>query len=162
MKLSEEDYYQKIRLAILVAFDIIVINDNDEVLLGRRRNAPAKGLLFTPGGNVYKGETFEQAIRRISGKELGFEISLKDVRLSGIYDQRYKENFRDSKFPSCYIDFAFEYKLKRDKIGKENFLAQHSEMVWMKKKEILKNKEIHKFVKSYFIKDAENKLACLT
>ncbi len=159
MSLNEEDYYQKVRLAILVAFDLIIINNKGQVLVGERTNAPAKGFLFTPGGNVHKGETFDEAIRRISSKELGFEISLKETRLNGIYDQKYKENFRDSSFGSQYLDLAFEHKLGNNKIDKKTFLRQHKNLMWMSVKEIMKSKDVHDYVKNYFMKGAPNKLS---
>lgn len=158
MTLNKEDYYQKVKLAILVAFDILVINDKNQVLLGKRKNAPAKDFLFTPGGNMHKGETFEEAIRRISSKEIGFEISLPEVKLNGIYDQTYKENFIDDKFPSQYIDFAFEYKIKNKKVDENIFLSQHADIVWMPIEEIMKSKIVHQYVKNYFIKNPNNKL----
>ena len=52
MKLSRNEYYQKVKLSILVAFDLNVIDKEGRILLGNRKNDPAKGYFFTPGGSV--------------------------------------------------------------------------------------------------------------
>ena len=153
MKLSLKDYYQKVKLSILVSFDINVIDKEKRILLGKRKNNPAKGYFFTPGGNVYKGESFEKAIRRISKRELGFEISPKEVHLNGVSSQIYKNNFKDSHFSTHYYTFNFSYRLKKNqKINETIFLKQHSAIKWMKKENLLKDKEVHIYVKNYFKK----------
>lgn len=73
----EEDLYKKILEAIpVVCVDALIVH-NDEFLLGRRQNKPAKGEWFTPGGRVMKGETLVDAIVRKVREETGladFEV----------------------------------------------------------------------------------------
>lgn len=46
------------------------------VLLVRRVNEPAKGRWFWPGTRLYKGERFEEAVRRLAKEELGISINV--------------------------------------------------------------------------------------
>jgi hypothetical protein len=54
--LSHAELDTVIRHAPLVAIDLIIRNARDEVLLGLRKNEPAKGCYFVPGGTILKSE----------------------------------------------------------------------------------------------------------
>jgi colanic acid biosynthesis protein WcaH len=62
MKLSEEQFQQLLRDAVLVSLDLLIVNERQEVLLGKRRNPPARGYWFVPGGRIYKGDSSEKAL----------------------------------------------------------------------------------------------------
>ena len=76
--LSVEDFAGVVRLTPLVAIDLIVRDSAGRVLLGERKNEPAKGSFFVPGGRITKNETLTAAFRRITRAELGVERSLTD------------------------------------------------------------------------------------
>jgi colanic acid biosynthesis protein WcaH len=46
------------------------------VLLLRRTNEPAAGEWFWPGTRLFKGESFQSAVKRLSQEELGIEVEL--------------------------------------------------------------------------------------
>ncbi len=50
MHLDDEKFLEIIDLSPLVSIDLIVYNDKNEVLLGKRANRPAKDYWFVPGG----------------------------------------------------------------------------------------------------------------
>lgn len=52
----------------------LLVEQNGEFLLARRKNEPAKGEWFVPGSRLYKGETFNQAINRIADEELSIRV----------------------------------------------------------------------------------------
>ena len=54
IELNHDDLAEVIRLAPLVAIDLIIENDYGQVLLGLRTNEPAKGYWFVPGGRIQK------------------------------------------------------------------------------------------------------------
>lgn len=54
----------------------IVLEHDGSVLLVRRTNEPAKDEWFWPGTRLYKGETFERAVRRLAREELGIEVEI--------------------------------------------------------------------------------------
>jgi colanic acid biosynthesis protein WcaH len=61
----------------------LIVDIDGGILLTRRRNKPAKGRWFWPGGRIYKGETHSAAARRIAGDELGLtDIGIKQSGVS--------------------------------------------------------------------------------
>ena len=40
-----------------------------------RNNEPGKGVWFTPGGRILKGESLEEAVTRVLRKETGLEAT---------------------------------------------------------------------------------------
>jgi mutator protein MutT len=53
----------------------VIYNDNDELLITRRKNNPFEGLLDLPGGFVNIGETAENAVIREVKEELNIDVS---------------------------------------------------------------------------------------
>jgi colanic acid biosynthesis protein WcaH len=66
-----------IRLAPLVAIDLIIRNRRGEVLLELRNNEPAKGCYFVPGGMIVKNERLADAFARIAKNETGWTAHLE-------------------------------------------------------------------------------------
>jgi len=69
--LTESKILAIIQHTPLIAIDLIIKNKNGEVLLGLRKNQPAKDFWFTPGGRIRKNELITQAFSRIIYDELG-------------------------------------------------------------------------------------------
>jgi colanic acid biosynthesis protein WcaH len=57
----------------------IVVKTNEGVLLTKRNIPPALGMWHLPGGTWLKGETAEEAAKRIALDELGIDISLGEL-----------------------------------------------------------------------------------
>ena len=71
--LSTDQYSQAVDALPLVSVDLVVVNDMGKVLMGLRRNAPAKNWWFTPGSSVRKCEPFTHALERVAKWELGLQ-----------------------------------------------------------------------------------------
>lgn len=84
---SDEDWATIVKSVPIVSADLLV-RVNDGVVLGKRRNKPACGEWFVPGGTVFKGERLRDAARRVARNELGTEITI-DSRL-GSYEHFYE------------------------------------------------------------------------
>ncbi len=70
----EQEFYNKIREVIpIVSVDIIAIYKG-KVLLVKRKNIPAKGLWWFPGGGIRKWESPENTVRRELKEETGLDI----------------------------------------------------------------------------------------
>jgi ADP-ribose pyrophosphatase YjhB (NUDIX family) len=61
----------------------VIIQQDFEVLLARRKKEPFKGSLGLPGGFVNMGETIEEAARREVKEETSLDIELTDIL--GVY-----------------------------------------------------------------------------
>lgn len=154
----KSDYLHIIKHTQLVSVDLIILDNDDNVLLGLRQNEPAKNCWFVPGARVFKNENLKRAINRIAKDEIGLILSdTTDIKLYGVYDHVYDNNFANNNFGTRYIVFAHTLRVNREEI---NLVCdeQHSNLKWFSVKEILENKKVHKFVKYYFHIDPKNKI----
>jgi|LauGreDrversion4_2_1035121.scaffolds.fasta_scaffold05967_6 colanic acid biosynthesis protein WcaH len=160
MSTPKQDYLNVIKHTQLMALDLIIINEKNEVLLGYRNNNPAKNTWFTFGSRVFKDECFEEACKRISLNELGVKINLKDCLKHGVYSHNYNNNFENEDFGTNYIVFAFIFKLNdinSDSIKGDN---QHSIFKWFNIDDIINHNtnNVHENVRNYFIENPPNKI----
>lgn len=66
-----QELYNKILENVPIAcVDIAIIVDGS-VLLVKRKDAPAKGEWWVPGGRILKGETMKDAAKRKAQEEVG-------------------------------------------------------------------------------------------
>ncbi len=73
----EKHFYEKIRKHMPTAcVDLLVTNDQGQYLVALRKEAPAQGLWWFPGGRIYKGETIEHTALRKGKEELGVDLEL--------------------------------------------------------------------------------------
>lgn len=157
----KNDYLNVIKHTQLVALDLIIINEKNEVLLGYRNNNPAKNTWFTFGSRVFKDETFEQACERVSKTELGMNIEFKDCIKKGVYSHNYFNNFDNDDFGTNYVLFAFIYNLKDYSLNSISGDNQHSTFEWFNIDDIINNRyvnKVHEYVRNYFIDNPPNKI----
>lgn len=89
MKIPFKLYKKIIDLLPILCVDVI-ISYKGKFLLVKRKNEPAKGRWWLPGGRVSKGETIEKAVKRKIKEELG--INVKILKTLGYYEKHFKEN----------------------------------------------------------------------
>lgn len=77
----DEAAYAKVLDNIVVACVDVVVMCEDQILLGRRTQEPAKGMYWVMGGRMKPGETPHQTGCRILRRELAL-----DVKLSRLFD----------------------------------------------------------------------------
>jgi len=71
----EYSRYKEITSVLPIAcLDLLVIHDG-RLLLMLRNNEPGRGLWFTPGGRILRGESLEEAVTRVLRKETGLEAT---------------------------------------------------------------------------------------
>ncbi|GGD69152.1 GDP-mannose mannosyl hydrolase [Caballeronia grimmiae] len=148
--LSEADFMTVVRLAPLVSIDLIVTDGNRRVLVGRRRNRPAQGTWFVPGGRIAKDESLDAAFRRIVRSELGVaSVERSSARFYGVFEHRYCDNFSGSEgFGTHYVVLAYALPLSGNvAIGR---FDQHSEYQWLHADDLLAAHDVHENTKAYF------------
>jgi colanic acid biosynthesis protein WcaH len=158
-RLSHVDYHTAARLTQFVSLDLLIYFEG-KVLLGLRKNEPAKDTFFVPGSKVYKGETLTDAVNRIAEMELGIKIDLSKIKKNGAYEHVYNNNYSDDSFGTHYVAFPIEYYLNADErscIEDSVFNTQHCEILWLTPTELLEHPKVHIFTKYYFCESPPNK-----
>lgn len=148
--LAPEIFKTVVKNTPLIAIDFVIQNREEQILLGKRKNNPAKGFWFVPGGRIVKDERFERAFKRISSAETGMEFSLPEALFLGIYEHMYTdENFMDDpSFSTHYITLAYRLHVDSDLISLPE--KQHSGYKWASVKDILEDPQVHVNTKNYF------------
>jgi colanic acid biosynthesis protein WcaH len=147
MSLANQDFARIIEATPLVSIDLVLRNPQGEILLGRRRNRPAQGFWFVPGGRIRKNERTQEAFRRIAQTELG--IALAPGRLLGVFDHMYENNyFGMPDLSTHYVVIACEAALGADCVLRAD--EQHAELQWWPVEQLLASADVHDNSKLYF------------
>jgi len=77
-------YKQIIALMPIASVEAIIIKDNALLFL-KRKNNPAKGEWWFPGGRIRKGETFTETLCREVKEETGLAVEI--IKLVGVYSR---------------------------------------------------------------------------
>lgn len=145
--LSLSDFKQVVQNAPLFAIDLVVLNDKNQILVGQRLNAPAKGAWFVPGGRVYKNESLEKAFNRISESELGLKIEREQACFLGLYDHFYEDSFFSSDTSAHYINATHVLSLSSDKLTLPQ--EQHSHYQWLEIDALATSTDVHIYSKIF-------------
>ncbi|WOD18540.1 GDP-mannose mannosyl hydrolase [Paraburkholderia kirstenboschensis] len=148
--LTEIDFLDVVRLTPLVAIDLIVSDAEGRILIGHRRNRPARGTWFVPGGRILKDEKLDAAFARIVDAELGIaKLSRSSARFEGVFEHHYNDNFAAEPGVSThYIVLAYALSLgNTQQIGRPD---QHSDYLWLTPAELLAHADVHENTKAYF------------
>ena len=134
----------------LIAIDLIVQDGNRNHLLGLRKNPPAQGYWFVPGGRIHKNETMEQAFHRICKDEIGHTFRLDQSVFLGVYEHFYDENFLGIKNESThYLVLAYRLWTGDKKLMLPS--QQHARYRWANSSSIVQDLTIHPYSRSYFL-----------
>jgi len=137
-----------VRLAPLVAIDLVIRNARDEILLGLRNNEPAKGCYFVPGGMILKNERLRDAFTRILTTETNFTATIEDARLLGAYEHFYANNrFGEAGYGTHYVVLGYELKIDDTAALKSD--DQHRELRWWTEAGLLASPDVHHNTKAY-------------
>jgi colanic acid biosynthesis protein WcaH len=148
-KLGFDEYADVVKKAPLVSIDLVVKNERGEILVGLRKNAPAKGFWFVPGGRSLKDERLVEAFERIAHDELGIKPAFKDARFLGVFEHLYPNNFTErEEFTTHYIVLAYEVRMGGASLNLPD--DQHSEYKWLSKESLDGELNVHAYVRVYF------------
>lgn len=71
----ERELYSKIHEVMPIpCIDLVVMREN-KILLVHRKEDPAKGQYWFPGGRIFRGESFQDAAKRLIKSEVGLDIN---------------------------------------------------------------------------------------
>lgn len=150
MQFDPERFLGLVDAMPLVSIDLLLQDREGRVLLGRRRNRPAAGFWFVPGGRVLKGEHLADALLRIVRRELGLAVPLAGWVPTGTYEHFYDDNFAGVVGVGTHyvvLPHALQLTQGRPEIVTDD---QHDDMTWMHVTEMLARDDVHPYSKAYF------------
>lgn len=146
--LPRDTWLEVVRNAPLVSMDLIVRDAQRRVLLGLRRNEPARGFWFVPGGTIRKNERLDAAFSRVAQDELGLQATRAQVLLLGVCEHLYDDNFAQaSGFGTHYVVLAYELSVPQKFAPPPD---QHHDWRWASVAELLGDDTVHEYCKAYF------------
>lgn len=126
-----QDTYRTILETMPIAtVDLVVISpDKSQVLLLMRKNKPAQGEYYTPGGRIIKNETMINAAIRQAKDELGVTIDSQDLRFAGVIDEIFPDSSQINISAHCLNIF---YAVVLSQTTVLILDDQHSDNKWFK------------------------------
>jgi colanic acid biosynthesis protein WcaH len=147
--LSSADFLNVVKHTPLVSIDLIITDNQGRHLLGKRKNAPAKGYWFVPGGRIRKNECLKDAFRRLTLEEIGVAMEISDARLLGIYEHFYDDNFAGtSGISTHYVVLAYCLIMPTPAPSLPD--TQHNDYRWDHGQTILNDASVHGNTRCYF------------
>jgi colanic acid biosynthesis protein WcaH len=145
--LAPEIFGVVVRHTPLVSIDLLVRDSRQRLLVGKRRNPPARGSWFVPGGRMDKDERIADAFERITRDELGHAFPIRTATFAGVFEHFYPDNALEERgYGTHYVVLA--YGVERAKLDAlpEN---QHAAYRWLTNAEALADPDVHENTKVY-------------
>ena len=148
--LPDKEFAKAVNALPLVSVDLVLVNKAGQMLLGLRRNAPARHWWFTPGGRVRKNEPYEACLVRVAMGELGLkERDVQGAQLMGVWDHFYEDSACSSEVSTHYVNLPQVLQLKQplelDALPND----QHSGWRWQDIKDAVIAEDVHPYVRVY-------------
>lgn len=133
----------------LVSVDICLVKSKRHVALVDRQKPPAEGVLFTPGGRIYKDEGYDEAIQRILKKELGITYYKNSAKFLNFFEHFYSDSAFSKRITTHYICLLFCLELpddyEIDLNGIDSIDVGHEEVKWIDIEVDFTNANIHDY-----------------
>jgi len=147
--LDYSTFLQVIDSAPLVSIDLVILNEDNQALLGERLNKPAQGSWFVPGGRILKNESLDKAFERLTIEELGEAFTILEATLLGPFEHFYDENVFGDSISTHYVAIAYILRLSKPLTDLPHDI-QHGKYKWFDIESLLIDKKVHKYTKWYF------------
>lgn len=134
----------------VIAIDLIILDQYNNILLGKRMKKPAQGFYYVPGGRLRKLENIDFAILRILKIETNIENFIH------YYFLHHYEQFFSSKIKRHYITLTHVVRIDP---SKNNIRpdSQHDELKWFNLFQIEDSPMVHKNIIDYVHEYTKNK-----
>ena len=156
MWLSDATFRTVVAAMPLVSIDLVVENAAGEILLGERRNRPAQGFWFVPGGRIRKNETLDAAFRRLTEAELGQVFERGQAVLLGVYEHFYCDSVfgaADATDPRGAPDTHYVVLAYRLRVTDSAVLnppeTQHGRYRWWRPADMRESAAVHGNTRAY-------------
>jgi colanic acid biosynthesis protein WcaH len=145
--LEKETFKTVVKNTPLVSIDLCIVCDR-QILLGKRKNNPLKGVFFTPGGRILKNEAHIDCLKRVARSELGLILdNLKQAKLMGAWDHFYENSVFGEEVSTHYVNLPHcIYYDERPEILIDD---QHDTFEWFDLSKVANGNNFHKYLQSY-------------
>ena len=134
----------------LVSVDWVMLNPSGQMLLGHRRNAPARHWWFTPGGRVRKNEPLDSCLQRVAVSELGLHASdVQGARLMGVWDHFYENSAFSAEVSTHYVNLPHVLRLPHALDINALPSDQHTAWRWQDVQAAAVADDVHLYVRVY-------------
>ena len=148
--LPEETFFAAIKSLPLVSVDWVILDPQNRLLLGLRRNAPARQRWFTPGGRVRKNEPLESCLQRVAVSELGLQASdVQGARLMGVWDHFYEDSAFSAQVSTHYVNLPHVLRLPHALDINALPSDQHTAWRWQDVQAAAVADHVHPYVRVY-------------
>lgn len=127
MIISDTEYKKIMEYMPVVCVDGLIINENREFLLVKRKNEPLKNEYWLPGGRLHKNEKLEEAIKRKMTEELNIEVEI--IKSLGYFEEFFDNTVQEVNGGFHALSIVFLLKLKNANIKLDN---QSTDWKWFK------------------------------
>lgn len=125
MFIPQEEYDKILSTMPILCVDLMILF-NGKCLLLKRKNEPAKGQYWFPGGRIYKMETIKDAALRKAKKEVNLDCRFQEI--VSIEESMFKRN---GNMATDVHTVNICCKLVADSISKISLDGQHDYHVWV-------------------------------
>tara|TARA_R110002167_G_scaffold95571_3_gene254323 strand:- start:1798 stop:2262 length:465 start_codon:yes stop_codon:yes gene_type:complete len=139
--LDDDVFHTIVANTPLIAIDLVAEDEHGCILLGERKNRPAQGFWFVPGGRIRKNERLDDAFRRLVNEELGYQAERSDARLLDLYEHLYSDSVFGDTPDTHYVVVAHHLRVRRADLCLPQ--EQHSDFRWWSKPEIADADNVH-------------------
>lgn len=148
---NQEEWLQVVTRAPLISIDLVIQNaETGDLLLGRRRNEPAKDTWFVPGGVIRKNESLDHAFARLCDGELKLIANRDDASFLGVFEHFYDSNFSNTPGTSThYVVLAYHLVPPISRLTNLMMDTQHSALEWWSLPKIETSPFVHRNTKAY-------------
>jgi len=122
VKWIDPKLYETIRSLMPIPCVDLLVKDGKKILLAKRVNEPAKGLWWSPGGRILRGETLTDAVHRKAKQELGSDVWISKQVKTYDFIWRLVDGTTFHTPTTYYVVELKGHRLKLD--------PQHSEFKW--------------------------------
>jgi colanic acid biosynthesis protein WcaH len=148
--LLSADFKRAVDALPLVSVDWVLLNPAGQILLGQRRNAPARHWWFTPGGRVRKNEPLSRCLQRVAWAELGLQANdVHGAKLLGAWDHFYQDSAFSTDVSTHYVNLPhvlrLPYSLDLNPLPSD----QHSAWRWQDVQTAAVAHDVHPYVRIY-------------
>lgn len=152
MSLDADTFRLVVASTPLVAIDLVVDDGAGRFLLGLRKNRPAQGAWFVPGGRIHKNERLDAAWQRIVTAELGVSdagAKRETATLLGVFEHLYADGFGGPEASTHYVVLGYAFTVRGLDLAALPS-AQHGEYRLATRDELLADPSVHANTRAYF------------